>query len=104
MTSGTEGGMRMPRVPAVASVPVARRPEYPWRFISGKATPVMVAAVATDDPQIAPKAAEARTAAIARPPLKRPMMPAVKANSARLMPPWVANCPIRMNSGMTDRS
>ena len=94
----------MPSVPPAASVPVASRPEYPCRFISGSATPVMVAAVATEEPQIAPNAAEASTEAIASPPLKRPITAAANWNSARLMPPCVAKCPIRMNSGITDRS
>ena len=64
----------------------------------------MVAAVATEEPQIEPKAALASTAAMARPPLKRPITLAANWNSARLMPPWVAKWPIRMNSGITDRS
>ena len=65
---------------------------------------MIVAAVATDEPQIAPKAAQASTALMARPPLNRPMTAAAKRNSALLMPPWVAKCPIRMNSGITERS
>ena len=64
----------------------------------------MVAAVATDEPQMAPKAAQAITAPIASPPLKRDMAAAATSNSALLMPPWVAKLPIRMNSGMTLRS
>ncbi len=64
----------------------------------------MVAAVATDEPLIAPKAAQASREAMARPPLKRPITAAANSNSARLMPPLVAKCPIRMNSGITDRS
>jgi len=63
-----------------------------------------VAAVATEEPQMAPNAAEAITAAIASPPRKRDITACAKANSALEMPPCVANCPIRMNSGMTDRS
>jgi hypothetical protein len=64
----------------------------------------MVAAVATDEPQIAPKAALAATEPIASPPRKRPISAAANSNSAREMPPWVANWPIRMNSGITLRS
>ena len=63
-----------------------------------------IAAVATDEPQIAPKAAEAKTDAIASPPLKPPITAAAKRNSARLMPPCVAKWPIKINSGITDRS
>ena len=64
----------------------------------------MVAAVATDDPQIAPNAALAMTAAMAKPPLKRAMTTLANSNKALEMPPWVAKLPIRMNSGITDRS
>ncbi|OQC05617.1 MAG: hypothetical protein BWX79_02256 [Alphaproteobacteria bacterium ADurb.Bin100] len=64
----------------------------------------MVAAVATEEPQMAPNAAQASTAAMASPPRKPPMTAAANWNSARLMPPCVAKWPIRMNSGMTDRS
>ena len=53
---------------------------------------------------VAPKAAQASTAPMARPPRKRPITPAAKSNSALLIPPCVAKCPIRMKSGMTDRS
>ena len=64
----------------------------------------MVAAVATEEPQIAPNAALASTAAMASPPRKRAHDGAANWNKARLMPPWVAKFPIRMNSGITDRS
>ena len=64
----------------------------------------MVAAVATEEPQMAPNAALAITAAMARPPRSRPTMAAVNSKSDLLMPPRVANWPMRMNSGITDRS
>ena len=64
----------------------------------------MVAAVATDEPQIAPKAALAKTAAMAKPPLKPPITLAANWNNDLLMPPCVAKWPIKMNSGMTDKS
>ena len=64
----------------------------------------MVAAVAMDEPQIAPNAALAPTAAMASPPLKRAMSTLANWNSALEMPPCVAKLPMRMNSGITDRS
>ena len=64
----------------------------------------MVAAVATEEPQMAPNAAQASTPAMARPPRKRPITAAANSNNALLMPPWVAKLPIRMNSGITLRS
>ena len=45
----------MPSVPPAASAPVASAPEYLARSSSGSATWPMVAAVASDEPQIAPK-------------------------------------------------
>jgi hypothetical protein len=65
---------------------------------------VIVAAVATDEPQIAPKAPEASTAAIARPPRKRAITELANSNSDFEMPPCEAKLPIRMKSGITDRS
>jgi hypothetical protein len=69
----TEGGMRMPSVPPTASVPVESRFEYFSRFISGSATWLMVAAVATEEPQIEPNAAQATIAACATPPFLWPI-------------------------------
>ncbi len=74
------------------------------RLSSGSATCPMVAAVASDEPQMAPKPAQAPTAAMATPPRQWPMKAATKRNKARDSPPWVANCPISRNSGMTMRS
>jgi hypothetical protein len=64
----------------------------------------MVAAVATEEPQIAPKAAQASTEAIARPPRNGRSTAPRRSNSARLMPPCVAKLPISRNSGITLRS
>ena len=64
----------------------------------------MVAVVATVEPEIEPKAAQASTPAIAMPPRKRPSSALAKSNSAFDSPPCTANAPISMNSGITDRS
>ncbi len=50
----------MPSVPPTAMVPVAKPPSYSWRSSSGSAARPKVAVVATEDPQIAPKAVQAR--------------------------------------------
>ena len=63
-----------------------------------------MAEVATDEPHTAPKAAADSTAAIARPPRTWPTKADAALNNDRLSPPWVANCPISRNSGITDRS
>ena len=62
----------------------------------------MVAAVARDEPQIAPKPAQAPTPAMAMPPRKWPIQTLAALNSARLIPALVANWPISRNSGITD--
>ncbi|MNL58616.1 hypothetical protein D3C87_1822650 [compost metagenome] len=62
----------------------------------------MVAAVASDEPQMAPKPAQAPTAAMATPPLRWPIQASAALNSACDKPPSAANCPISKNSGMTD--
>ena len=62
----------------------------------------MVAAVAKDDPQMAPKPAQAPMAAIATPPLRWPSHVSEALNSAADMPPKVAKCPMSKNSGMME--
>ena len=62
----------------------------------------MVAAVASDDPQIEPKPAQAPIAAIATPPLRCPTKASAALKSARDMPPRLANWPISRNSGTID--
>ena len=73
MINTTLGGMRIPRLPAAATVPVARPMSYPYFFISGRVTVAMVAAVALVDPDMAEKPAQAPTVAMARPPLREPI-------------------------------
>ena len=65
---------------------------------------MIVAEVATDEPQTAPKAAALSTAAIASPPRMWPTKAAAAWKSERESPPCVANWPISRNSGITDRS
>ena len=91
-------------MPPTASVPVARRSEYFSRFISGNATWLMVAAVATDEPQIAPNAAQATMEACATPPLRCPINVLAAWKSFRERPATAANCPISRNRGITERS
>ena len=62
----------------------------------------MVAAVASDEPQIAPNAAQAPTAAIASPPRKCPTKALTARNRLVDSPACAANTPMAMNSGTTD--
>ena len=64
----------------------------------------MVEAVAVEEPQIAPKPAQAATAAIATPPRNRPSQALAPRNRSFDRPQRAARLPIRMNIGSTDRS
>ena len=66
------GGIRIPRLPPAATVPVARPISYPYFFISGSVTVAMVAAVALVEPEMAENPAHVPMVAIARPPLLWP--------------------------------
>ena len=63
----------------------------------------MVAAVAGPEPQIAPKAAQAPTVAIARPPRREDIQQFAAAKRRPLMPVWNATWPMKTKSGMTVR-
>ena len=62
----------------------------------------MVAAVASDEPQIAPNMAQPPTEAMARPPRMCPNQALAARNKARLSPALVANWPISRNKGTTE--
>ena len=94
----------MPSTPPAASVPVASAPEQPARRSSGNATLPIVEAVASDDPQTAPKPAQAAIAAIAVPPRNRPNQAFAPRNRLALRPDALASAPISTNIGTTDRS
>ena len=63
----------------------------------------MVAAVASDEPQIEPKPAHAPMAAMAIPPLRWPKKLSAALNRALDIPPRVAKCPINKNIGTIDK-
>jgi hypothetical protein len=63
----TLGGMSMPSVPTVATIPVESFLLYPYLSIMGTAILAKVAAVAGEDPQIALKAVAPPTVAMASP-------------------------------------
>ena len=69
----TDGGIRMPSVPPAAIDPAAKESACLKRRISGIDTRAIVAAVASDDPQIAPKPAQAAMVDMERPPRQWPM-------------------------------
>ena len=63
---------------------------------------VMVAELASDEPDTAPNAAEATSVATASPPRKPDRMTRAALNSSPDMRDSEATSPIRMNSGTTD--
>ena len=64
----------------------------------------MIAAVASEEPEIEAKPAQPPTAAIAIPPRRWPSHALAAWNSDWLIPALAANCPISRNSGTTERS
>ena len=62
-----------------------------------------VAAVATDEPEIAAKPAQAAMVAMPRPPLKWPTKEFAARNNSRLMPELDTKAPIKRNIGMTPK-
>ena len=64
----------------------------------------MVATIATEEPEIAPRAAQAPTVAVASVPRRPLNMMLIERNSSRAMPEWAAITPISTNNGTTDKS
>jgi hypothetical protein len=62
-----------------------------------------VAAVATEEPEIAAKPPQAAIVATPSPPRRWPRKPFAARNSSRLMPELVTNAPMRRNIGMTPK-
>src|SRR5262245_39219767 len=102
MAVSTDGGMSTSSVPAEATQPAANDGSYPCLRISGIATLEKVAAVAIDEPQMAPNSAQAPIVALARAP-RMPENTALEAwNNSVAILAREATAPIRMNSGMTE--
>ena len=73
------------------------------RLLTGLVEPMpMAAAAAVVDPHMAPKPAQARMVAMARPPGRRPAHLWAALKRRLLMPEWKAMVPMRMNIGATD--
>ena len=62
-----------------------------------------VAAVATEEPEIAAKPAQAAMVAMPSPPFRWPRNALAARNSSRLMPEFDTNAPISRNIGMTPK-
>ena len=73
------------------------------RRISGYATVENVAAVATDEPEMAANAAHATMVANPSPPRRWPRKVLAARNSSRLIPELDTNAPISRNIGITPK-
>src|SRR5262245_17538148 len=104
MINGIEGGISAPSVPPAANAPVAKDAEYLYRRNSGSDTCPIIAAVASEEPLMVPKAAQPPIAAIAKPPRKWPMKALAARNRAWVTPARLAKLPIIRNSGITEKS
>ena len=71
--------------------------------MSGSAMRVIVAAVASEEPQTAPKQADAASAPIASPPRTPASATRAALNRSDDRPVTEVTSPIRMNSGSTDK-
>ena len=94
----------MPSVPAAARVPVDRRPGVAVRLELGQRD---LRHGGGGGQRAAADGAETRAGAgrcHRQSAFQWPMKAAAKRNSERDRPPWVANWPISMNSGITARS
>ena len=68
ITMTMEGGMRMPRPPALAMVPTPKRDGKPCLTMAGSRMEPMATTVAGEDPETAAKRAQAKTAPRPKPP------------------------------------
>ena len=88
-------------MPAAAIVPQAKRLSYDRLRISGRLMRVNTAQATTLEPVQAPNRALAQVVAMARPPGSRPTHLYAASKARLLIPAWVANRPMMMNSGST---
>ena len=94
--------MRISVLPPAAMHPVASPSSYPALRNSGSAMRVMVAALASEEPETAPNSAEAASVATASPPRKPDTSTRAALNSSPDKRDSDATSPITMNSGRTD--
>ena len=95
-----EGGIRMPSVPPAASSPSTNFFGYPRAVISGTAMVPIVAAVATDEPEIAANRPQEMMVATPRPPGQWPTHDCAAANNCWPAPHLSRMFDISRNSGM----
>src|SRR5690554_1286825 len=98
------GGIKTPSVPPATTDAVDSLSEYPSDRMAGIATFPIVAAVATLEPQTAPKPPHDAMVAIAIPPFRRPrneVAATLKIFWESPAPP--IKFPINMNKGITDK-
>ena len=99
-TIGMLGGMRIPSRPATETRPPTYLRGYPRFTISGVMIEPIAETVATDDPEMAPKMAEAPRSVAPMPPLSRPVKMATKPTRRRDTPPSCITTPPSRKNGI----
>ena len=100
---GKLGGINIPNVPPAAKRPYTKFLLYPLLIISGIATTPMVAAVATDTPEIAAKIPHEIIVATARPPGQCPTQACTALNKSFPHPPFKSTLLIKRKSGTASK-
>jgi hypothetical protein len=95
-----EGGTKMPSAPEVVMTPAPKRRGKPCSTIAGRMMEPIATTVATLDPAIAAKSAQATTPASPSPPAQCPTSDVVNAIIRRATPPCVKKLPARMKNGI----
>jgi len=94
------GGMMGPMQAAVAVMAAPRSSSKPSRFMAGIMIIPMATAVATADPEMAAKIAQAMTVAWPSPPRMCPITSLAKRTRSSVRPPSFIRLPASMNSGI----
>jgi hypothetical protein len=89
----------MPKVPPAASEPKEAATGYLRAVSAGKATVPTVAAVATEEPEVAANRAQVPILVCSKPPGRRPSQTDSASNMRSAMPPRSSNSPSSMNKG-----
>ena len=98
-----EGGIRIPRVPALVMTPAAKLSGYPALTMPTMTIEPIAATVAGEDPETAAKIMHAMTEAMAIPPLICPTRERAKRIIRLATPPVERKAEERMKKGMASR-
>ena len=97
-----DGGIRIPKVPALQITPAAKSLEYPDLTIPAITIDPTATTVAGDDPDRAANNIQAKTPAIAKPPRTCPMIAIANSMIRRATPPVDINEDARIKNGIAN--